>query len=312
VQEFSQMGKLTGTILIIAGVALAAAALSARDRTPLDVAAPQADEAVAHPVPLLPPDEGANLANAAPAAAPAPPPQLTPPPAEKAAAPRASVAAKFFPPPTVRIAEAPPRVPVGQNEPASAPVLGGEGLTREIQRELKRAGCYGGAITGAWSPAVRRAMKAFTDRVNAALPVEQPDQILLALMQSHRQATCSASCPRGQSLAEDGRCLPDALVARKQPAAPAKVPDESAVAAAPEPAASPLPGRMSLAGPRAEPPPPVKGPAEAKAPSTNSRTRHSTRRQRHTGAHRHAQRYRGVRRYPGFPGWASRAFDPWW
>src|SRR5690349_13734274 len=51
-------------------------------------------------------------------------------------------------------------------------------LGRELQRELARVGCYEGERNGIWTPATRKAMKAFTDRVNATLPTEEPDYIL--------------------------------------------------------------------------------------------------------------------------------------
>jgi hypothetical protein len=40
-------------------------------------------------------------------------------------------------------------------------------LARELQSELKRAGCYRSEINGVWSGPTRQAMKAFMDRVNA-------------------------------------------------------------------------------------------------------------------------------------------------
>ena len=40
-------------------------------------------------------------------------------------------------------------------------------FVREVQRELKRVGCYSQEIDGEWGPATRRAMKDFTDRANA-------------------------------------------------------------------------------------------------------------------------------------------------
>ena len=36
-------------------------------------------------------------------------------------------------------------------------------LVREIQRELKRIGCYRGDVHGVWTTSVREAMKAFTE-----------------------------------------------------------------------------------------------------------------------------------------------------
>jgi hypothetical protein len=95
-------------------------------------------------------------------------------------------------------------------------------LVRDLQRELKRVGCYEGEVTGAWSPSTRRAMKSFTEWVNASLPVEEPDYILLTLVQNQKGTACSRTCPAGQKTAEDGRCLPNAVIAHAVPARPAK------------------------------------------------------------------------------------------
>jgi hypothetical protein len=87
-------------------------------------------------------------------------------------------------------------------------------LTRDLQKELKRVGCFEGDITGMWSPASKKAMSAFMDRVNATLPVEDPDYILLTLVQGHAAQACGKGCPTGQGLSNDGRCLPRAILAQ--------------------------------------------------------------------------------------------------
>lgn len=87
-------------------------------------------------------------------------------------------------------------------------------LTRDLQKELRRVGCYGGEITGAWTPSTRRAMSAFMDRVNATLPVDEPDYILLTLVQGHTAEACGVDCPAGQSLSGEGRCVPQAVIAQ--------------------------------------------------------------------------------------------------
>jgi hypothetical protein len=114
-------------------------------------------------------------------------------------------------------------------------------LARELQKELKRVGCYEGELNGAWSPLTRRAMKAFTDRVNATLPVEEPDAILYAMVQGHQDRACGKPCPSGQGLSEDGRCLPNAILAK----ATKKGPAPTAVALSPKsnlaPAEKPTP-----------------------------------------------------------------------
>ncbi|MEQ1651183.1 MAG: peptidoglycan-binding domain-containing protein [Hyphomicrobium sp.] len=87
-------------------------------------------------------------------------------------------------------------------------------LASDLQRELKRVGCYGGDITGTWTPSTKRAMSAFMERVNATLPVDEPDYILLTLVQGHAAAACGADCPTGQVLSGAGRCVPQAVVAQ--------------------------------------------------------------------------------------------------
>lgn len=86
-------------------------------------------------------------------------------------------------------------------------------LVRNIQRELKRVGCYAGDVDGDWGAGSRRAMAAFTDRVNASLPIEQPDFILLTLVQGHQSGICGRGCPAGMT-SDNGRCVPGAVVAQ--------------------------------------------------------------------------------------------------
>ena len=144
-------------------------------------------------------------------------------------------------------------------------------LVRELQRGLKRVGCYEGEVSGVWTQQSRSAMRAFTGRINAALPVDEPDGVLLALVQGHKDKACGMPCPPGEGLAAEGRCLPNALLAHaKKPTAP----QASAIAAIERPqspttpavtgrtstttvaspeAIPPPEGRMSLAGPSADP-----------------------------------------------------------
>jgi hypothetical protein len=90
-------------------------------------------------------------------------------------------------------------------------------LVFDIQRQLKRVGCYWGRIDGSWGIATKNAMREFTDRVNATLPLDEPDYVQLALIQSHADNACGA-CPAGQSLAASGRCMGLAITAQsKQP-----------------------------------------------------------------------------------------------
>jgi hypothetical protein len=105
-----------------------------------------------------------------------------------------------------------PPSPLTSSKPADADAR--RALTKDLQRELRRVGCYQGDLDGSWGPETKRAMSAFTDRVNATLPVEEPDYILLALVRGQAGQTCGKSCPSGQELASDGRCLPRVIIAR--------------------------------------------------------------------------------------------------
>ena len=91
----------------------------------------------------------------------------------------------------------------------------GDKLVLDIQQQLRRVGCYWGRMDGSWGIATKDAMKDFTNRVNAALPLDEPDYVQLALIQSHAELTCGA-CPAGQSLSASGRCAaPQVATAQK-------------------------------------------------------------------------------------------------
>ena len=132
------------------------------------------------------------------------------PPASAASSP---IVEPTVEPTVVTIAERPMvhSIPFGQPAVPS----GSEAIARELQKELKRVGCYAGQLNGGWTRSTREAMKAFADRVNAKLPMVKPDGILLALVQGHSDKVCGVPCPFGQSLiSHTERCTPDALLAR--------------------------------------------------------------------------------------------------
>jgi hypothetical protein len=251
------MSRLSGVALVLAGLSVAAYTLPlAHDPTLVAADPPQ------------PPAQGAARPDAAvvaqaqePSGGSRSPAGGQPQAVVKAAPPSVQAVqppppAKVVPLPSAALAVPPPRMPVSQATAASGPLLDHAGLTREIQRHLKRVGCYAGDVSGVWTPTVRRAMKAFTDRVNATLPIEEPDYILLAMVQNHQGKACGQGCPAGENAAEDGRCLPKAIIAlgaKKQavPDAHSRAGDTAATAPAPTPDPVPAPqGRMALAGPQ--------------------------------------------------------------
>ena len=86
-------------------------------------------------------------------------------------------------------------------------------IAREAQKELRRVGCYEGENSGIWTPSSRLAAQRFVDRVNAKLPTDKPDEILLALLRDQSGAVCG-QCQRDQALDPSGRCMPTALITK--------------------------------------------------------------------------------------------------
>jgi hypothetical protein len=126
-----------------------------------------------------------------------------------------------------------------------------EQLVRDIQYELKRAGCYDGDVHGSWNNTTKHAMQTFTQRLNASLPLDQPDYVLLTLLQSQKAQACSKGCPAGQVSAGGGRCLPQAIITQKQ--GNPRQPVASSLATQPASTLSstqtPLAGRMGVGAP---------------------------------------------------------------
>src|SRR6185312_9958174 len=115
--------------------------------------------------------------------------------------------------------------------PRLRPIAGNHlSLAQDLQSELQRVGCYAGNIDGVWTPSSQKAMKAFTERVNARLPVDEPDYVLLALVRGRQGKVCMHACPPDQTLTADNRCVPDAILsraARPGPAALTRSPAEA-------------------------------------------------------------------------------------
>ena len=141
-------------------------------------------------------------------------------------------------------------------------------LARELQRELKRVGCYHGEVNGEWTSSTRRAAKDFVDRVNAMLPIVQPDPILYVMVKGKSEQVCGSACPTGQHFNQDGWCLPAGILAKSQskmltatavPTGKTNLSDPPSFVAGSSPTSNPLPApaltsmptdeRMSLAGP---------------------------------------------------------------
>lgn len=93
------------------------------------------------------------------------------------------------------------------------PVRARPEVVRDLQRELKRVGCYAGDIDGDWGNGSRRAMQAFLHSVNSTVPTGEPDLIQLTLVRGYRGLACAAQCPPDRVVPGTGRCLPAPMMA---------------------------------------------------------------------------------------------------
>lgn len=127
-------------------------------------------------------------------------------------------------------------VPVAAEEPAAPRVDAGVRLVQQIQSELLRLGCYGGAVDGRWSLETQQGMQALGERVRILRPVETPDYIMLALARSQTSHVCTAR-DRETASRQPARIVPMAAPAEITPERAATPPvrrPSGRAAAAPE------------------------------------------------------------------------------
>ncbi len=190
-------------------------------------------------------------------------------------------------------------------------------LVRDLQSELRRIGCYHGQIDGAWGPGSKYAIRDFLQRVNSALPPEDPDYIMLSLLRSHRGTVCGQPCASGYDRSSSGRCIPHTVTARNtEPSTTRDVTDQAVpkarlvrssivpapVAAVPAPRQyvrrPPLEGRMAVGGPvPSEVPARETAPGVPSAPSLTHSEPKKTTKPRKSSKTRKAQRSKSKKSY---------------
>jgi hypothetical protein len=184
---------------------------------------------------------------------------------------------------TVLVPQHPPEQPAPPQPaplpPHKATITAGDrvAIARELQRELKRVGCYSGDINGVWTTSSRMAMKSFIDAVNAALPIDNPDYVLLSLVQQRQDTVCvteakaPAPAEKETTTTTLGTAVPaaaaaaGALAATSSPDA-AKLPTKSSVATAPSPAEQPSKAALPERAQRAAGPVPSAGVYDRRRP----------------------------------------------
>ncbi|MGE0629496.1 MAG: peptidoglycan-binding protein [Hyphomicrobiaceae bacterium] len=145
-------------------------------------------------------------------------------------------------------------------QPAGVPDIGGASsavghaaVVRDLQRELKRVGCYPGAIDGDWGTQSRSAMRSFAESIRSSLPANEPDYILLTLVQGYSGIACKDAETAARS---DQRSVPAPAAASRVQVRSVSTPQQPDWTSAtqvlpPSPAqpATPLEGRMSIGAP---------------------------------------------------------------
>jgi len=143
-------------------------------------------------------------------------------------------------------------------------------LVRDLQRELRRIGCYSGEVNGEWTANGKRALRAFLDHVGSRVQIDEPDLIQLTLVRGFSGVACRPA--NGQMMATKQPPLTPATTIMAQPTAPSPTaPSRYSTAsveqpqAAPAAVTAPLEGRMSVGGPvpEGEAAPPAAAPLPA-------------------------------------------------
>lgn len=122
-------------------------------------------------------------------------------------------------------------------------------LAKALQRELKRVGCYWGKVDGVWGKGSKWAMADFMRSVNAALPANDPDYLLLRLVSSHTNKICGRTTD-GTQIAATTRTPLATQVASASPSYDQRIitgsTQRGATTASHHTRPAPLPGRMAV------------------------------------------------------------------
>jgi hypothetical protein len=93
-----------------------------------------------------------------------------------------------------------------------------QALARALQTELKRVGCYPGAVDGVWGGQSKEALGKFARHAKMALPTEEPTSAVLKAVTTQKDRICSLECDGGDREVE-GRCVAEIRSAKKTRAA---------------------------------------------------------------------------------------------
>lgn len=135
-------------------------------------------------------------------------------------------------------------------------------IVREVRRHLTRVGCLAGPPSDAWDEAATTAARAFGEHINATIPVNAADHVLLTLLEGYRGLACNLVCPQGERADGDGICRPAVVAVAQPPVRPVTptataAPEKPTIALPPrKPANIETPAKSTEAVTKTQAPPP--------------------------------------------------------
>lgn len=114
-------------------------------------------------------------------------------------------------------------MPQGGSLPVSVAPTDTRDLTRSLQVELKRVGCFPGLVDGVWGDATKGALANFARLAKLDVATDAPTPIAVDALKSRHDRVCPVICPAGQA-EQNGVCVANA----PPPAAKAAKPQATA------------------------------------------------------------------------------------
>ncbi|MDX2204237.1 MAG: peptidoglycan-binding domain-containing protein [Hyphomicrobiaceae bacterium] len=114
---------------------------------------------------------------------------------------------------------------LGADLPAPTVPSDPQDVTKSLQAELKRVGCFAGAIDGVWGGTTKVALADFVRRSKLDVPTDIPTSAAVQTVKSQLNRICPLDCGAGR-IERNGTCVAKAAPtpARPQTAAEAKRP----------------------------------------------------------------------------------------
>lgn len=96
-------------------------------------------------------------------------------------------------------------------------------VTRSLQSELKRVGCFGGTVDGVWDVRTKTALAEFARRAKVDVDTDAATPVAVGILQARRDRVCPLECGAGL-IERNGQCVAKAAPPAPPPPAAAKPP----------------------------------------------------------------------------------------